>query len=233
VGNACKLGLSIPEDNSIKQIILTAPLGYRDTVQATLESHDIDRCWWEAEVPGSEMFSVRLISHGQNEQKLLDDLQRTIGAAESATIYTTNIDSWYPGNLSGSRPPMLTRDELLIVAESGARMDSLYLLLVVLSTIVAGIGLLEDNIAVVIGAMVIAPLLGPNLSSALGIALGEFRISRKAAVSLVVGVLLALFVALLLGYLWPAGQPGPEILSRTQPGIDTPFWCCLPSMWLR
>jgi uncharacterized membrane protein len=38
---------------------------------------------------------------------------------------------------------------------------------------VVAIGLLKDNVAVVIGAMVIAPLLGPNLAMALGTALGD------------------------------------------------------------
>ena len=42
------------------------------------------------------------------------------------------------------------------------------------------IGLLKDNVAVVIGAMVIAPLLGPNLAMALGTALGDTDLMWKA-----------------------------------------------------
>jgi len=49
---------------------------------------------------------------------------------------------------------------------SGARLHSNFLLLTFLSTIVAAIGLAEDNVAVVVGAMVIAPLLGPNITLA-------------------------------------------------------------------
>lgn len=51
-------------------------------------------------------------------------------------------------------------------------------MLVVLSTIVAAIGLIEDNMAVVIGSMVIAPLLGTNPAFGLGTALGDVRLMR-------------------------------------------------------
>ena len=118
---------------------------------------------------------------------------------------------------------MLSRDELVIIAERGARLDWLFLLLVALSTVVAGIGLLKDNVAVVIGAMVIAPLLGPNLSAALGIALGEYAIARSATLAMVTGALLVLVMSFGLGVVWPIEQPGPEVMSRTMPGLDTPL----------
>ncbi len=44
--------------------------------------------------------------------------------------------------------------------EKGVKLDNLFLLLVLLSSMVAAIGLLENNVAVIIGAMVIAPSTG-------------------------------------------------------------------------
>lgn len=52
-----------------------------------------------------------------------------------------------------------------------AKTDQTYLIFVVLSTIVAALGPEQDNVAVFVGAMVIAPLLGPILACAVGIAL--------------------------------------------------------------
>jgi len=59
-----------------------------------------------------------------------------------------------------------TREELYSQIKQGARLDRNYLLLVVFSTVVAAIGLIEDNVAVIVGARVIAPLLGPILAFA-------------------------------------------------------------------
>ena len=74
-----------------------------------------------------------------------------------------------------------TREELYNEIEKGAKLDGNYLLLVFLSTIVATIGLVENNVAVIIGAMVIAPLLGPNIALAFSTSLGDTRLMLRAA----------------------------------------------------
>ena len=51
---------------------------------------------------------------------------------------------------------------------------------VALSTVVAAIGLEANNVTIVIGAMVIAPLLGPNVAMALGTTLGDLPLLRRA-----------------------------------------------------
>ncbi|MGF1612701.1 MAG: TIGR00341 family protein [Gammaproteobacteria bacterium] len=85
----------------------------------------------------------------------------------------------------------------------------------------AGIGLIENNVAVVIGAMVIAPLLGPNLALSLGTALGDIPLTRKAAKTLLAGILLAVFLSGAVGIIWPADLSSPELMSRTEAGLDS------------
>jgi uncharacterized hydrophobic protein (TIGR00341 family) len=86
---------------------------------------------------------------------------------------------------------------------------------------VAAIGLLADNVAVVVGAMVIAPLLGPNLAFALGTALGDARLMRESVLSLLAGLLLAVALSMALGLLWPHETESREIMMRTHVGIDS------------
>lgn len=207
----------------MKYIILTAPTGYRDTVTAVLENHEVAPIWWETSADHDESFSVRFLSGVADEQKLLDELEKVVGGAETAGIHTLRVDSAFPRRLPFAPAPKLTRDELRLIAEQGSASDPLYLLLVALSTIVATIGLLQNNIAVVIGAMVIAPLLGPNLSAALGVALGEFKLARRATGTFVVGVLLAFSLSVLIGLIWPLREAGAELMSRTVIGIDSPL----------
>ena len=55
-----------------------------------------------------------------------------------------------------------------------AKLSNIFVLMSILSTIVVAIGLLKNNVAVIIGAMVIAPFLGPNVALALFIILIRF-----------------------------------------------------------
>ncbi len=119
----------------------------------------------------------------------------------------------------------ISRDELYADVSRGAQISTSFILLVIFSTIVAGIGLIENNVAVVIGAMVIAPLLGPNLALALSTALGDLNLMANAVKTMLVGFLVALALSFLLGLIWGIFWPdelnSPELLSRTIVGFDS------------
>lgn len=91
----------------------------------------------------------------------------------------------------------------------------------VLSTIVVAIGLLEDNVAVVIGAMVIAPLLGPNIALALATALGDTELIWKSLKTGAIGFVVALGLSILIGKLWHLNFDSRELLARTDVGLDS------------
>jgi uncharacterized hydrophobic protein (TIGR00341 family) len=93
--------------------------------------------------------------------------------------------------------------------------------LVSLSTVVAAIGLIESNVAVVIGAMVIAPLLGPNLAFGLGTALGDGALMRKSVLTGATGIALAIALSVGIAGIWPFDLASPEIAARTQVGLDS------------
>jgi len=119
----------------------------------------------------------------------------------------------------------ISRDELYADVSRGAEISTSFILLVVFSTIVASIGLIENNVAVVIGAMVIAPLLGPNLALALAAALGDLDMMGNALKTMAMGFLVALVLSFSLGLAWGAFWPeelgGPELMSRTIVGFDS------------
>ena len=92
--------------------------------------------------------------------------------------------------------------------------------MVILSTIVAAIGLLEDNVAVVIGAMVIAPLLGPNIALAFATSLGDSKLIWKALKTNLTGLGTALLLTIILGYIWPLNFESRELMMRTSVDID-------------
>jgi len=109
----------------------------------------------------------------------------------------------------------VSREELYADALEGAELSPSFLALIALSAIVASVGLLRDNVAVVIGAMVIAPLFGPNTALAVGTTLGDIRLIVSGSKALVAGFALAFGLSAAVGLLFNADPEIPAIASRT------------------
>lgn len=93
-----------------------------------------------------------------------------------------------------------------------------YLLTIALSSLIAGLGMRGDQTAVVIGAMIVAPILGPTMGMALASTFGDWNLGRKAAMTLVIGSALAILVGLLIGVVADIDPLIPELVSRTVVG---------------
>lgn len=174
----------------------------------------------------NEHRTVRILVDTEKRQKLLDALQGALKNTPDARIIIIPVEAVLPrpkeeAEETAESKTMSTREELYIDIEKGARLDSTYLTLVFLSTIVAAIGLLEDNVAVVIGAMVIAPLLGPNIALALASALGDGKLAWRSLRTSVSGLFLAFIVAVIIGLLWPLNINSHELMARTDVGLDS------------
>ena len=94
------------------------------------------------------------------------------------------------------------------------------MVLVILSAIVAAIGLWNNSVAIIIGAMVIAPLLGPNVALSLAAALGDINLAKNALKTNVVGLAIAAALSIAMGYFLAVDPTIPEIESRTAVDLD-------------
>lgn len=112
----------------------------------------------------------------------------------------------------------VSREEVYANIADTAHLDRNYLALVVLASVVAAVGMAHDNTAAVIGAMVVAPLLGPNMALALGMVLGDTPLVRGALITNAAGVGLCFVCATLLGFALGADPSTPELASRAQVG---------------
>ena len=98
-----------------------------------------------------------------------------------------------------------------------SRANADFNVLLSLSVVIAAFGLLLDSPAVVIGAMIIAPLMQPVVGVGLGVATANGQLTRIGAASLLRGILLALFLAFLIGWLVPSASVTSELDARGQP----------------
>ena len=91
--------------------------------------------------------------------------------------------------------------------------------ILICSIFVASIGLNADSTAVVIGAMLISPLMGPILGVGLSIAINDIDTLKKSLINLLTMLVLSLLTAFLFFYLFPLNQDTSELLGRVRPDI--------------
>ena len=109
----------------------------------------------------------------------------------------------------------ISREELYNDVTEGAKLTTVYLITVILSSLVAAIGLMKDNVAVIIGAMVIAPLLGPNVALSLAATLGDLSLAYQSLKTNIAGLITAIFISCLIGLIMKINPDVSEIASRT------------------
>ena len=122
----------------------------------------------------------------------------------------------------------ISREELQARAEDLAPATSTYAILLVVSTIIATAGLLLDSAATIIGAMVVAPLMGPALAASVGVVIDDDELSTRGVVLQVGGLVAAVLTAAAVGWLLRGTvllPPGfdittvPQIRERITPNV--------------
>ncbi|HTV85002.1 MAG TPA: DUF389 domain-containing protein [Dyella sp.] len=94
-----------------------------------------------------------------------------------------------------------------------------YAFMAIMSCGIAILGLLQSSAAVVIGAMLISPLMGPIVQLGFSLCVVNFGMMRHALIALLGGIALALLTAMCVVWLSPLREATSEILARTQPTL--------------
>jgi len=114
--------------------------------------------------------------------------------------------------------PRISREELYSDIVDSTKLNGVFITMTILSTVVVAIGLLKDNVAVIIGAMVIAPFLGPNVALALSSVLAEKKLGADAIKTLALGGLFVIMLSTSIGMVFPVDSDIVEISTRTNLG---------------
>ena len=118
------------------------------------------------------------------------------------------------------------RAEIVESLDDSATLDSDYVLLVILSCIIASFGLVVNSTPVTIGAMLIAPLMGPILGMSLALVRGDLQRLTQAISTLLIGVAMAISISAVIGNAVSRSKANgflaelpKEILNRTEPTL--------------
>ena len=113
----------------------------------------------------------------------------------------------------------VAHDEILTQVNEDGRLTYSYAFMVVISAGIAMIGLLLNSPAVIIGAMLVSPLMGPIVLTGIAISTVSPRLGGTGALGLLAGIGLALLVSVVIVYASPLNGATPEILARTRPNL--------------
>lgn len=175
---------------------------------------------------------LRVLVDADRIEKLSDQLTEKFSNLDGFRIMLFEVEATVPkpespenieesGEKSESKKKYtgrISREELYTDVKSGSEFSLVYLGLVVLSTLVAGVGLVRDDVAVIIGAMVIAPLLGPNVAMALSVTLGDIDLGWQSLKTNVVGIGISFLLALVMGMVMDVTLDSQQVINKTNVG---------------
>lgn len=118
--------------------------------------------------------------------------------------------------------PLLEREERIGLADrvrksSSANAD--YVVMMTLAAVLASLGLMQGSTAVVIGAMLVAPLMGPLLGAGLAVTQNNLKLFRDSFLAIAIGVAIGFLVSLAVGLFNPGYEPSLEIEARGNPDL--------------
>ena len=167
----------------------------------------------------------RLLFHGISEQLLTTIETSPVAVLRGAMPLSSRIGRWIQKSAAALVPQLDREHRIALVdrIQSNSRWDFDFIALTCLSTLIAAMGLLQDSAAVVIGAMLVAPLMTPLLGAGLSLVQGNRILLKSALSSVLRGFLLAFAIGWLLGIgmrtFSPLTEPSPEMLARGSPGL--------------
>lgn len=103
--------------------------------------------------------------------------------------------------------------------ENGIEFKGTNLWILIFAIFIASVGLNVNSTAVIIGAMLVSPLMGPILGMGYSIATYDFPLLRKAVVNYFFAVIAGLLTSAAYFFITPIYQAHSELLARTQPNI--------------
>ena len=182
---------------------------------------------------GNDEVLLRILLDVEQTETVLDLLEKRYTSVEGNRVVILAVEATLPraevepdaAEAPEEAPPeeetpeRIGREELYEDIKTGARLTRVYVAMVLLSTVVAAIGLNVNSVAVVIGSMVIAPLLGPNVAMSLGITLGDLSLIKHGAVTSLAGIVVAVVLSAGIGFVLNVDPTVSEMASRTEVGV--------------
>jgi len=183
----------------VRLVQITIPSGKRETLLSTLDNEDIEYIVAD-ETSGREFTGIVYIPLPTNavgpvldsmREAGLDDKSYTV-VLEANTVVSREFERLEEKYAEKPDEDQIARDELIASADSLAPSTRTYIIMTIVSALIATAGLLLDSAAVVVGSMVIAPLVGPAMAASVGTVVNDREMFIRGVWLQFAGLLLAI-----------------------------------------
>ena len=117
------------------------------------------------------------------------------------------------------REDVASHEQIKETMVNGGELTGTNMCVLVLAILIASIGLNMNSTAVIIGAMLISPLMGPIIAIGYSVGIYNLKLLKKSAIILIIEIFISITTATIYFSLSPISSAGSEILSRTSPNI--------------
>ena len=225
----------------LRKIEVVVPCEHKDEFTELLEDESVHHYWNDE---SKDAYILKALVDANKTETFLDNAEQIIGEREGFRLVLLSVEATLPRieddededeeekeengkqqeDEDGEKDPWekplqgarVSREELYNQISDSVDLSGIYIAMVSLSTVVAALGVLRDNTAVVIGAMVIAPLLGPNVGLALSTTLGDNKLLLRSIKTNFAGIGVAFLISVILGFLMSVDESVYQIASRTE-----------------
>jgi uncharacterized hydrophobic protein (TIGR00341 family) len=228
----------------LRQLQLRLPSVLESDLREALDRTEVLEYWSEPAMERQVSFDVLVAS--SKAESVIRVLEERFGRTEGFRIVLMGVEATVPrfreedegsddGEEADAEPtddaseedqqeddrpaPPVNIEELYTDVTSGVDFSATYAAMVSLSAIVAAVGLVRDDVTIVIAAMIIAPLLGPNIALSLAATLGDLDLAKRSIWVNALGLVVAFVISLVFGWFVPFDPSAEQIANRTQFGI--------------
>ena len=191
----------------------------KQTLFPNQESTDKESTNTETETVNEETTKTAGVLEAQNNEDEKDKSNDEIHEEEEKVkeVKEAKLESYKQFVAEQFSKQKIDYPEVRVKIEANALPTRMYFVMNILSAIIASYGLVTNSAAVVIGAMLVAMMLGPITGVALAVIDNRIPLLRKSLFTVAAGVFLVIFVGFIIGLLHNEQPLTAEILSRTQP----------------
>ncbi|GAB3807600.1 TIGR00341 family protein [Virgibacillus kimchii] len=186
-----------------------------------IEDHFSVISYWSFE-ESKEEHLTRILLETNDVESVLDYLERLPGGEEVYQVMLLPVQTYLPRKKEKEEEEekkdlqRASRHELYTTVQGSSRISVSYIWFIIFSAIVAAAGIIKSSPAIVIGAMVIAPLIGPVTAVSFASVLGDFKLIRQSIITSLVGIGIPVVIAVIFSFFSNPPIYSDEFLSRTE-----------------
>lgn len=185
-----------------------------------IEDHFSVISYWNFE-ESKEEHLTRILLETNDVEPMLDYLEKLPGGEEVYQVMLLPVQTYLPRKKEKEEDEKkdlqrASRQELYTTVQGSSRISVSYISFIIFSAIVAAVGIIKSSPAIVIGAMVIAPLIGPVTAVSFASVLGDFKLIRQSIITSLVGIGIPVIIAVIFSFFSNPPTYSDEFLSRTE-----------------